>query len=95
VCGKYQALLSAAALDAQLTALSTGTSEIMKRPEMQRFSHEFMLHRSESGCHCPAPVRAPAIVRAPRREWLPWVPGKGFARENDAGRILLLQVRHS
>jgi hypothetical protein len=39
--------VSAAALDAQLTALSTGTSWVVERPGKPGFPHEFMLHRNE------------------------------------------------
>lgn len=57
--------MSAAALDAQLTALSTGASVTAERPEKQGFPHEFMLHRNELDCHCPAPCS-----RSQDRSWV-------------------------
>lgn len=47
--------MSAAALDAQLTALSTGMPLVVKRPEKKGFPQDFMLHRSEFDRHCRAP----------------------------------------
>jgi len=56
--GKYQALVSAAALDAQLTALSTGASVITESLEKQGFPHESMLHCSEFDGQRRAPLFA-------------------------------------
>src|SRR5690606_24866322 len=106
LCGEYQASMVAAAFDAQLTALSTGTCLIEKRPEKQGFPHELMLRRSESGRRCRVRLSRRSrtcprltIVWAWRWKWRHGMPKRELRRRMgttpDARKALCMSSRGS